>query len=322
MTPEMLRIGSRGSDLALWQARWVKADLERIHPGILVDITIIKTTGDKVLDAPLSMIGDKGLFTREIELALLNGSIDIAVHSLKDLPTELPDGLMLGAVCEREDPRDVFIPHPKNPVRTLREQPQGAHIATGSLRRKCQLHHLRPDIDIIDIRGNLATRFKKLEESDWHGMMLARAGVIRLGWEARIGEAIAADVILPAVGQGALGIEVRSSESKILRLLAGLIHDPTLRAVLAERSLLRKLEGGCQVPIGTFARLNEDGSQLLMDAIVGSIDGRTIVRKSIKAESNDPEGAGVRLAEQLLADGADRILQEIRTGTRNGASVA
>jgi hydroxymethylbilane synthase len=320
MSPDVLRIGSRGSDLALWQARWVKAELERLYPGLTVTIDIIKTTGDKILDAPLSKIGDKGLFTREIEQALLEKRIDLAVHSLKDLPTELPEGLMLGAVCEREDPRDVFIPHPNNPVRTLAGQPRGAVIATGSLRRRCQLQNLRPDISIPDIRGNLVTRYRKLEESDWQGMMLARAGVVRLGWAERIGETIPADVILPAVGQGALGIEVRSADDKVLRLIAGLIHHPTLQAVLAERALLRRLEGGCQVPIGTFARIEGDGSMLVMDAIVGSIDGTTVIRGSISGHPNDPEGAGGQLAERLLADGADRILQAIRSGSADASS--
>jgi hydroxymethylbilane synthase len=219
-TSDRVTIGSRGSELALWQAGWVQKALERRFSHLDVPIQIIKTKGDKVLDSPLSKIGDKGLFTREIELALLSGDIDIAVHSLKDLPTELPRGLTIGATCEREDVRDVFIPHPKNPIRTLLDQPKGARIATGSLRRKCQLLHARSDFQIIDIRGNLTTRLKKLDESDWAGMMLARAGVVRLGWEGRVGETLDADKILPAVGQGALGIEIREDDERVADVVA------------------------------------------------------------------------------------------------------
>ena len=248
-------IGSRGSELALWQANWVQAELQKRFSDMAVEIQIIKTKGDKILDSPLSKIGDKGLFTREIESALLAKEIDIAVHSLKDLPTQLPDGLMLGAICEREDVRDVFIPHPSNPIKTLLDQPMNAKIATGSLRRKCQVLNLRRDFSIIDIRGNLNTRMKKLEESDWSGMLLARAGVVRLGWKEKIGETIDAEKILPAVGQGALGIEIREGDEQIATPVRSLHHYNTAQAALAERALLRRLEGGCQVPMGTFGRV-------------------------------------------------------------------
>lgn len=310
---EPLRIGSRGSELALWQARWVRDALMRLFPGLPVSIDIIRTTGDKILDAPLSKIGDKGLFTREIEHALLNSAIDLAVHSLKDMPTALPEGLILGAVCEREDARDAFIPHPGNPIRTLEGQPQGAVVATGSLRRRCQLLALRPDFDVVELRGNLQTRMRKLGESAWQGMLLARAGVVRLGWEEKIGETIPAENILPAVGQGALGIEVRRDDVRVLGIVSKLIHHPTLRATLAERALLRRLEGGCQVPIGTYARAGAGASTLVMDAIVGALDGSTVIRGHAEGDASEPELLGTQLAEQLLADGASKILNDIRT---------
>jgi hydroxymethylbilane synthase len=311
-----LRIGSRGSELALWQARWVETALKRHSPGLGISIDIIRTTGDKVLDAPLAAIGDKGLFTKEIDEALLDGRIDLAVHSLKDLPTQLPAGLTIGAVCEREDVRDVFIPHPSNPRRKLLDQPAGAQIATGSLRRKCQLLAARPDFRIVDCRGNLNTRMKKLEQSSWEGMILARAGVARLGWEQSIGETIPTDLILPAVGQGALGIELRAGDAETVALVGPLAHVPTTQATTAERALLRRLEGGCQVPIGTYCRL-EDGAgnlrQLSLDAMVGSLDGRTIVRGSAHGDPESAESLGRSLGATLLAAGADRILKGIRT---------
>jgi hydroxymethylbilane synthase len=316
MRNEILRIGSRGSDLALWQAKWVQHALKEMFPDLAVEIQIIKTKGDRILDSPLSQIGDKGLFTREIESALLQNEIDLAVHSLKDLPTQLPEGLTLGAICEREDVRDVFIPHPTNAVRELLAQPIGSKIATGSLRRRCQLLNLRPDFHIIDVRGNLNTRVKKLEQSDWAGMILARAGVVRLGWERLIGETLDATIMLPAVGQGALGIEIREGDEKVAALVSRLHHSATAHIAKAERALLHRLEGGCQVPIGTFGR-TENGNPdfILLDAIVGSIDGRNIVRGSIKGPSVDAELIGRRLAEQLIADGADEILRQIRSAS-------
>ncbi|HXX65429.1 MAG TPA: hydroxymethylbilane synthase [Bacteroidota bacterium] len=318
MKRKTLTIGSRGSDLALWQARWVESRLRALHPSLDVRIEIIKTKGDKILDSPLSKIGDKGLFTREIEAALLAGHIDAAVHSLKDLPTELPPGLTIGAICEREDVRDVFIPHPNNSVRTLAKQAPGAHIATGSLRRKCQLLAFRSDLVVIDIRGNLNTRMKKLAESDWAGMILARAGVMRLGWESQIGETLPPEVILPAVGQGALGIEIRSGDKAAADLLAGLIHQPTADATCAERALLRRLEGGCQVPIGTYGRIAADVSGvsvLHLDAMVGSLDGKHVIRGKIHGGPEEAERLGTSLAETLLSGGAERILREIRAMT-------
>jgi hydroxymethylbilane synthase len=314
MKSKQIRIGSRGSELALWQARWVQRELLQHFKKLDVTVQIIKTKGDKILDSPLSKIGDKGLFTREIEQALLSGEIDLAVHSLKDLPTELPEGLTIGAICKREDVRDVFIPHPHNTQKKLLDQPFGAKVATGSLRRKCQLLNLRRDFDIIDIRGNLNTRLKKLEESDWSGMILARAGVVRLGWEERIGETIGPDVILPAVGQGALAVEIREDDTNVASVVTPLNHVPTTQAVLAERAVLRTLEGGCQVPIGTYGRIEVKGDRemLLLDAIVGSLDGRTIVRGKIHGSVDEPELLGESLARTLLRSGADAILREIR----------
>ncbi len=312
---DTVRIGSRGSELALWQARWVQTELQRNHPDLAVEVHVIRTRGDRVLDSPLSKIGDKGLFTREIENALLDGKIDLAVHSLKDLPTELPGGLTIGAICRREDVRDVFIPHPVNAVRTLMDQPHNASIATGSLRRKCQLMALRPDCRVIEIRGNLNTRMKKLEKSDWAGMILARAGVLRLGWESSIGENLEVERMLPAVGQGALGVEVRASDAAVAGLLPCLHDSDTAAATLAERALLRRLGGGCQVPIGAFGRLEArpgGPNTLILDAMVGSLDGRTIVRGKTAGSPAGAEILGRGLAEQLLADGADRILQAIR----------
>jgi hydroxymethylbilane synthase len=315
MPPESLRIGTRGSELALWQARWVERELMRAHPGLGITVTIIKTTGDRVLDAPLSKIGDKGLFTREIEHALLTGEIDLAVHSLKDLPTELPAGLVLGAVCRREDLRDVFIPHPANSERTLLGQPRGATVATGSLRRKCQLLHLRPDLHIVDIRGNLNTRLKKLDGSDWSGMILARAGVVRLGWQDRIGETLDPLTVLPAVGQGAVAIEIRAGDNAVAARLLPLHHQETAAATLAERALLRRLEGGCQVPIGTYARLapsDQGGEVLVLDAMVGSLDGRTVVRARREGHPARSEDLGKELALDLIDRGAGAILEQIR----------
>ncbi len=310
MTTDLLRIGSRGSELALWQARWVQRVLSEKFNSLHVEITIIKTKGDKILDSPLSKIGDKGLFTREIENALLKNEIDLAVHSLKDLPTELPSGLTIGAICEREDVRDVFIPHPNNSIRKLLDQPTGSKVATGSLRRKSQLLNLRPDLQIIDIRGNLNTRLKKLEESDWAGMLLARAGVVRLGWTHLIGDTLDTTTMLPAVGQGALGIEIRQGDGRVAKCISSLHHLSTAHATVAERALLHRLEGGCQVPIGTFGRI--ESNILMLDAVVSSIDGRKVVRGKIHGSPSEAEALGKKLADQLLAAGAKEILRQIR----------
>jgi hydroxymethylbilane synthase len=316
MKTNALRIGTRGSDLALWQARWVESEIRKTVPGCELSIEVIRTKGDRILDSPLSTIADRGLFTREIEEALLGDRIDCAVHSLKDLPTELPRGLTLGATCRREEVRDVFIPHPANPVRTLLGQRQGASIATGSLRRRSQILARRPDMRIIDIRGNLNTRLQKLRDSEWAGMILACAGVRRLGWEESIGEIIPFDVILPAVGQGAIGVEIRTGDSRTVPILAGLDDYSTACAVGAERALLRILEGGCQVPIGAYARIEKtgEGEVLLIDAMVASLDGGTVVRGRTHGHPSGAGEIGRALAETLLAGGAERILRDIRSG--------
>jgi hydroxymethylbilane synthase len=301
-------IGTRGSALALWQAEFVQRELKRHHKGLSVELNIIKTKGDKILDQSLSKIGDKGLFTREIEHALLDGSADIAVHSLKDLPTETPAGLRIAAITEREAVNDALI---STKWKSIADLPEGAVVATGSLRRTAQLLHLRPDLNIIDIRGNLNTRMQKFDASDWDGMLLAYAGVKRLGWEHRIAQIIPTSLLLPAVGQGALGIEIRGDDRKTAELISCLHHSETAASATAERSLLRALEGGCQIPIGAWARF--DRGTLLLDAMVASIDGT--IRLDTRGSTGDPAKAqalGTRVADKLLANGAREILQAIR----------
>jgi hydroxymethylbilane synthase len=311
MTVKRLIIGTRGSELALWQSNFVKSELRKLFPALDVELQIIKTLGDKILDSPLSRIGDKGLFTKEIDHALLDRTIDIAVHSAKDVPTLLPAGLTIGAVVEREDVRDAFIAHPAKNHRRFGDLPRHAKIATGSLRRRCQLLQIRPDLEVIDIRGNLNTRLKKLATSDWDGMVLARAGVKRLGWEERIAEVLPVETILPAVGQGALAIVIREEDEGVRELVQKLHHESTAVAVNGERAFLRFLEGGCQVPIGTYGRL-EDG-KFRLDALIGSLDGRRVVRGSIGGSPAESEALGIQLAKQLLERGGREILSEIRT---------
>jgi hydroxymethylbilane synthase len=306
-------IGSRGSQLALWQTNWVKNELQKTFPKLEIEVEIIKTTGDKILDSPLSKIGDKGLFTKELELALLDKRIDLAVHSLKDVTTVLPEGLAIGAVTKREDVRDVFIAHPTKSYRRFEDLPPCAKVATGSLRRKCQLMSWRPDLEIIDIRGNLNTRFTKLEESNWDGMILARAGVIRLGFEHRVSEILPVEKILPAVGQGALAIEVREGDKAILKYISKLANEATAIATSGERALLRYLEGGCQVPIGTHGRLEEN--DFVLDAMIGSLDGKKIVRGKIHGPTGQAEELGKKLAKTLFESGGREILESIRLGT-------
>lgn len=303
-------IGTRGSELALWQSKWVAQELQRLHSSLTIETTTIKTTGDKILDSPLSKIGDKGLFTKEIEKALLDRTIDLAVHSLKDLPTNIIEELTIGAITEREDVRDVFISHPKKQYRSLSAVPHNGTIATGSLRRRCQLLNHRPDLRIVEIRGNLKTRRAKLEESTWDGMLLAKAGVTRLGWAEIISEVLPPTLVLPAVGQGALAIEIRTSDTFVASVVHPLNHHQTQIATAGERALLRHLEGGCQIPIGTYGRI--ESGKFLLDAVVGSIDGKRIVRGSISGAMDDSERLGVTLAKELLEKGADEILQEIR----------
>jgi hydroxymethylbilane synthase len=310
----ILRIGTRSSALALWQTTHIKDKLEGQYPDLRVEIVHIKTTGDKILDSPLSKIGDKGLFTKELELALLDNRIDIAVHSLKDVTTVLPDGLTLGAITEREDIRDVFISHPDKEHKNLGDVPGGGRIATGSLRRRCQLLAYRPNLRIEDIRGNVNTRMKKLEESEWDGMILAFAGLRRLGLLERVSGIIEPEIILPAVGQGALGIEIRSEDGRVRDLVTFLDHSPTRYATTAERASLRELEGGCQIPVGAWGRI--ENGELILDGLVGTLDGSTVVRKTVTGDPDQATETGIRLARDLLNMGAEKILSDIRNNAQ------
>ena len=305
-------IGSRGSELALWQANFVKKELERKNKNVSVEIKIIKTKGDKILDVALSKIGDKSLFTKELEIELLNKKIDLAVHSLKDLQTEIPKGLKLAAVTKRHNIQDVLIAKKKGT--TIFNLPDGAIVATGALRRRCQLLHLRPDLNIVELRGNVPSRIKKFLESDWDAIILARAGVERLKLNKYISSIIKTDIMLPAVGQGALGIEIRAENKLVNEVVKSIHHENTYKAVLAERALLKTLEGGCQVPIGAFAEVKQNG--LLIDALVGSLDGSITYRKKIRGSKNNPEKLGKKLADDLLKAGAKIILEEIYRTTR------
>lgn len=300
-------IGSRGSELALWQANYIKRELEKKNRNVRVEINIIKTKGDKILDVALSKIGDKSLFTKELEVELLAKRIDLAVHSLKDLQTQIPAGLKLAAVTKRHEVEDVLIARKKG--MTIKSLPEFAVVATGSLRRRAQLLHLRPDITIIDLRGNVPSRIKKFLESKWDAIILARAGVERLNLKKHISSFIPKEEILPAVGQGALGIEIREDNKAVEEIIKSLHHEETYKAVIAERALLRTLEGGCQVPIGAFAEVKPSG--LYLDAVVGSLDGSLTYRKKMRGSKNDPEKLGKTLAKDLLKAGAKEILNEV-----------
>lgn len=316
MTRKIL-IGSRGSDLALWQAKFVKTHLESHFPDRLFEIKIINTTGDQVIDVALSKIGDKGLFTRQIETELLSGAIDLAVHSLKDLQTEQPDGLTIGAVCRREMPNDAFI---SNTAGSIDQLPRGAKVATGSLRRKSQLLNYRPDLEIVEIRGNVPTRLRKFDESDLDGLILAYAGLHRLGLDERVSQIIPFDIMLPAVGQGAVAVEVRDRDDDVRDLTASLDDTLTRQCITSERAFLRRLEGGCQVPIGAHAAL-EDG-QIHLEGMVGSLDGTVVYREKISGPSAEAESLGTRLAESLIAQGAANLLDATRAEAESPAKAA
>ena len=309
-----IKIGTRGSKLALIQADSVKTSLEKIYPQIDFNIVKIKTTGDKILDSPLSRIGDKGLFTKEIEDALLKGDIDMAVHSMKDIPTVLPPGLIISAVTKRLDPRDVLVSKKKL---NLDQIAPGGTIATSSLRRKAQLKSQYPQINYIDIRGNLQTRLSKMNESpDIDALVLARAGLTRLEMEAIIDQIIPEDVLLPAVGQAALAVESRESDSRINTMLEKLNDPVTSTEIHCERAFLGELGGGCQVPVGALARIDKDG--LKITGLVASLDGRVIYRDSIEGGITEPEKIGRNLAKRLLSMGASVILDEIYNNSRRG----
>jgi len=320
-------IATRGSKLALWQAEWVKSEIEKIDPDIKVELKKIKTTGDKILDVPLARVGGKGLFVKEIEEALLRGEADLAVHSMKDVPTDLPDGLHIAAICKREDPRDAFISQIQNSkfkIQNFQELPEGAHVGTSSLRRICQLLHKRPDLKITQLRGNVDTRIRKLDEGQFDAIILAAAGVKRLGRAERITEILSTEISLPAIGQGAIGIECRIDDEFTNKLLAELNHEETSICIRAERTFLKRLGGGCQVPIAAYARLKDNKIQdsrvksqnskfktLIIEGLVGNLDGTTIIKDSIEGKVEEAEALGVFLAEKLLAQGAKAILEEV-----------
>jgi len=305
--PREIVVGSRQSELALWQARWVVEQLKKVHPGCVFRIAGMKTKGDHLLDVPLARIGGKGLFTKELENALLAGACDLAVHSMKDLPTRLPEGLAVGAVCRREDPADVLV---SRRGLTLQELPRGARIGTSSLRRKAQLLRFRPDLEVVDVRGNLPTRLRKLFEQELDALVLARAGISRLGLEKEITQKIPFSICLPAVGQGSIGVETRADDAETRALLKEL-DDPQARpAITAERSFLNRLEGGCQVPVGALGRV--EGGRLLLEGSVLSLDGQRCVRESISGSPQEAARLGEELAERMLARGAKEILDEVR----------
>ena len=299
-------VGTRGSPLALWQAKWVQQQLREIAPQLSVEVQRIKTSGDKILDVPLAKIGGKGLFVKEIEEALLRGEIDLAVHSMKDVPTALPDGLGILCIPPRENPQDVLV---SRQGQTLEQLPTGARIGTSSLRRQAQLLRRRPDFHISMLRGNLDTRLRKVREGEFDAIVLAAAGLRRMGWVDQVTEYLAPEVSLPAIGQGALAIEGRTSDSFVRDLLQPLDDPPTRTAVTAERALLDRLEGGCQVPIGAHATIT--GDRLALDALIASVDGRRVVRDRIEGPVSDARDLGLQLAERLLSQGGDEILKEI-----------
>ena len=306
MLEKTLKIATRQSPLALWQANYVKDRLQQLYPDLTIELVPMVTKGDVILDSPLAKIGGKGLFVKELENALLNKEADIAVHSMKDVPMQFPEGLGLAVICQREDPRDAFVSHS---YRTFAELPQGAVVGTSSLRRQCQLKALHPDLDIRSLRGNVGTRLSKLDNGDYDAIILASAGLIRLGLADRIASFIDVEQSLPAAGQGAVGIECRTDDVQVQALLAPLADAETTYCVRAERAMNNHLQGGCQVPIGGYAVLQQ--GQLYLRALVGDIDGSRIIRAEGKSAVENAEVLGVQIAEQLLAQGADKILQAI-----------
>ena len=303
-----VRIATRKSPLALWQAEYVKAQLMGHNPSLQVELIAMSTKGDKLLDTPLAKVGGKGLFVKELEVAMLEGRADIAVHSMKDVPMEFPPGLELAVICEREDPLDAFV---SNHYQNLAELPDGAVVGTSSLRRQCQVRAHFPKLQIKELRGNVNTRLGKLDAGEYDAIILASAGLIRLEMGHRITEKINSTLSLPAGGQGAVGIECRSDDPDIKALLAPLHHKDSASCVLAERAVNRHLQGGCQVPIACFAELDASGTSLALRGLVGSIDGTQILRADIQGHRDNAEQLGVQLAEQLLAAGAGEILAEV-----------
>lgn len=299
-------IGSRGSKLALWQSEHIAARLRALHTGLNVEIRRITTMGDKILDVPLAKIGGKGLFTKELENAMLDGTIDLAVHSLKDMPTQLPEGLVLAAITEREEPYDALV-SPR--FKTLAALPQGAIVGTSSLRRQAQLLAVRPDLQVRSLRGNVDTRLSRVEDGTFDAIILAAAGLKRLGFGDKITQILPPSVSLPAVGQGALAIEARADDTFTQALLQELDHEETRLAVTAERAFLRTVEGGCQVPVGVHAALDGDG--LRIEALIAALDGQTVLRDVITGASGQADALGRELAERMLAAGGREIMQSV-----------
>jgi len=306
--PASIKIGTRASKLALWQANWVQSALNEKFPDQKIELVTIKTKGDKILDVPLAKVGGKGLFVKEIEQALLGGRIDLAVHSMKDMPAEIPDGLCIGAVPQREDPADVLVARDGLAFSKLK---RGALIGTSSLRRAAQLQHARPDISIVPLRGNLDTRLKKLQTENLDAVVLAAAGIKRLELTHRITEYLQADIMLPAVGQGALCIEMRQDDPVIGPMLAALDHPDSRAVVLGERAFLKRLGGSCQVPIAGHGEIVT--ATFALTGLVADVDGSRLIKATLSGPADDTEAIGVQLAEQLIARGADKILEELNT---------
>ncbi len=309
MTDKTIRIATRKSPLALWQAEYVQQQLIAHHPGLRVELVTMVTKGDILLDSPLSKVGGKGLFVKELESAMLEGRADLAVHSMKDVPVAFPEGLGLAAICPRENPLDAFVSNHYDNIDAL---PKGAVVGTSSLRRQCQLSALRPDLVIRSLRGNVGTRLAKLDAGEYDAIILASAGLIRLGLSARIRLSLPAELSLPAVGQGAVGIECRNDDTELHQLLAPLNHPPTALCVQAERAMNTRLEGGCQVPIASYAILNED--KLWLRGLVGTPEGDQIIAGERHGNAEDAEALGTSLAEELLARGAGEILRKVYQG--------
>lgn len=306
MTTKTIRIATRHSPLAMWQANFVKAELLKFHPDLIVELLPMKTKGDIILDTPLAKVGGKGLFVKELEVAILENRADIAVHSMKDVPVDFPEGLGLTIICEREDPRDAFV---SNHFSSIDALPNGAVVGTSSLRRQCQLRESRPDLIVKDLRGNVNTRLRKLDDGEYDAIILAAAGLIRLEMQPRIASYIEPEQSLPAVGQGAVGIECRLDDQQTIDLLQPLEHKLTRQRVTAERAMNLALQGGCQVPIGSYSIFK--GEQLYLRGLVGSVDGSQIIRKEITGKPEDAEQMGLTLAKQLLDCGAKEILAEV-----------
>jgi len=311
MSTDLIRIATRKSPLALWQAEHVRARLLALHPGLRVELVKLSTQGDRILDSPLAKIGGKGLFVKELEQGMLEGRADLAVHSMKDVPAELPSGLCIGAILEREDPRDAFV---SGRYASVDDLPEGARVGTSSLRRQCQLRARRPDLQILDLRGNVGTRLGKLDGGDYDAIVLACAGLKRLGLSARITREMAPEEMLPAIAQGVIGIECRTDDERIRGLIMSLNHDETLYRTQAERAMNATLAGGCQAPVAGYSVLN--GDDLELRGLVGRPDGSRIIHSDLRGASRHAETLGRQLADELLSQGARSILDELLSAER------